>query len=272
MKTRPTPSRPIRLATRRLLDPRESAEASSNPIADSVNIPLAELPERMHELPARADTVRVAGPSPTVAETVTWLKTNGRKAVADDGFRYGPPAPVGAIGRLWQPNAFLSEILPQLEPGTALDVACGSGRDAVDLAAGGWDVTGVDVLDDALDRARDLADRCAAAIRPIHWIQCDLESDAPKFGPRFDLITAFRFLHRPLFTRLRDWMRPGASLIYETFTALHRERHGKPRRDEFLLQPGELPTLVRGLEIRHSSEAWRGEVHTARIWATCGSG
>ena len=41
-----------------------------------------------------------------------------------------------------------------MEPGRALDIGCGSGRDAVHLAGQGWEVTAVDVVDKALDRAR----------------------------------------------------------------------------------------------------------------------
>jgi hypothetical protein len=34
-----------------------------------------------------------------------------------------------------------------------------------------------------------------------------------------------------------------------------------------VLKPGELPRLLAGFDLRHHSEAWRGEAHTARVWA-----
>jgi tellurite methyltransferase len=160
-------------------------------------------------------------------------------------------------------------VLPELRPGRALDLACGSGRDAVFMAACGWSVTGVDVLPDALDRARDLARRCATAIEPIDWRQVDLEQGGEPPMPEscFDLIVGFRYLYRPLFAHFAAWLKPGGSVVYETFTTLHRERHGRPASDDHVLQPGELPGLLSGFEIRHFSEAWRGTAHTARIWA-----
>ena len=42
------------------------------------------------------------------------------------------------VPELWRP---LYEGPLALEPGRALDIGCGSGRDAVDLAGHGWQVT-----------------------------------------------------------------------------------------------------------------------------------
>jgi SAM-dependent methyltransferase len=250
-----------------LLDPRPVTEADARRIAGAVNIPWTEIPQRTHELPPRGETIAVAGPSPAAEQAVSWLTGNGRQAVVQREFSYTPAPCVAMVGRLWRPHAFLVEILPRLSPGRALDLACGAGREAVFAAACGWSVTAIDVLPDALERARQLAQHCAAAITPIEWRQADLQRDPPALAAEFDLVFAFRYLHRPLVPRLAEWLKPGGSLVYETFTTLHRERHGKPQRDEHVLQLGELPALLAGLEIRHFSEAWRGNDHTARVWA-----
>ena len=42
------------------------------------------------------------------------------------------------------PNQFLPPEVTDLAPGTALDLACGEGRNAIWLAEQGWTVTGVD--------------------------------------------------------------------------------------------------------------------------------
>jgi len=76
-----------------------------------------------------------------------------------------------------------------------------------------------------------------------------------------------RYLHRPLFPLLRDWLRPGGSVLYETFTTTHRERFGRPARAAHVLQPGELPQRLSGYTIRQHAEAWRDGAHTARAWA-----
>jgi tellurite methyltransferase len=251
----------------RLLDPRPAAQARSQPIDDAVNIPVAELAQRTYELPAREDLILVAGPTPWADEAVAWLLGHGRRAAIEPDFQYRDNPPAVQIGRLWRPNPFLAEVLPRLTPSHALDLACGVGREAVFAAACGWRVVGVDVLPDALERARQLAERCAPAIEQIDWRKVDLERDPQPFETRFDLIFAFRYLHRPLLGRLAEWLNPGGSVIYETFTTLHRQRHRKPVGDEHVLRPAELPDLLAGLELRHYSEAWHGTAHTARAWA-----
>ena len=256
-----------RLVLRKLLDPRPEPEASRRPIQGAVNIPLAEIPRRTYELPPRSEVIRVAGPQPLVSETVAWLERNGRRGEVETSFTYEHTPSLSEVGRLWQPTAFLTEVLPQLASGTAIDLACGTGRDVVYLAAQQWDVTGVDVLPDALERGRELAGRYTSALRPIRWLQHDLEADPLTLDRRFDLITIFRYLHRPLLARLGEWLKPGGSVVCETFTTLHRQRHGRPTRDEHVLESGELPTLLNGFEFRHYSEAWRGSAHTARICA-----
>ncbi len=256
-----------RLVRRRWLDPREADEAAARPIADAVNIPFSELPKRVHELPPRAEAFGVVGPAPLGEKVATWLATIGRRAVLADCWTPAPAEQRCDLGRLWEPTAFLSTMLPELPAGAALDLACGAGRDAIFMSSCGWDVTAVDVLPDALSRARELAARYAAALRPIRWLELDLEAAAPWFERAFDLIIVFRYLHRPLFARLHEWLRPGGSVLCETFTMVHRERYGKPSRATRVLMPGELPKLLAGFEIRHHSEGWRGRAHTARLWA-----
>lgn len=62
-----------------------------------------------------------------------------------------------------QPNAALVHFSPSAPdrasaaPRTALDLGCGEGADAAWLASRGWDVTGVDWAEAAVDRARRLA-------------------------------------------------------------------------------------------------------------------
>ncbi|MBK8913291.1 MAG: class I SAM-dependent methyltransferase [Phycisphaerales bacterium] len=162
-----------------------------------------------------------------------------------------------------------SDVCPA-QPPAALDLACGVGREAVYLASLGWRVLGVDVLPDALERAQRLADRCAAAIVPPAWRCADLTDAASLdgLGP-FELITCFRYLSRPLLARIGERLAPGGSLLVETFTTEHRARHGRPRREGLVLEPGELRGLAAGLRVVEYDEGWRdgGAAHTARLWA-----
>jgi SAM-dependent methyltransferase len=60
---------------------------------------------------------------------------------------------------------------PALPPGTALDVGCGTGDSSIYLAQHGWQVTGVDFVPKALDKARAKA---RAAGVPVDFVQADV--------------------------------------------------------------------------------------------------
>jgi 2-polyprenyl-3-methyl-5-hydroxy-6-metoxy-1,4-benzoquinol methylase len=73
----------------------------------------------------------------------------------------------GAAERIWsgRANATLVDVVQDLPPGTALDLGCGEGGDAVWLALRGWQVTAVDVSRTALQRAGRHADEAGVADR-----------------------------------------------------------------------------------------------------------
>ncbi|MBB1242521.1 class I SAM-dependent methyltransferase [Streptomyces durbertensis] len=95
-----------------------------------------------------------------------------------------------------KPNAVLEDVLATLAPtpGTALDLGCGHGGDALWLAAHGWDVTAVDVSRTALDRVAEGARDRGVADR-VHPARHDLAETFPT--GRFDLVSAAYF-HTPL--------------------------------------------------------------------------
>ena len=152
------------------------------------------------------------------------------------------------------PSALLERWLRQLQLASghnrALDVACGTGRNAILLAKHGWYVLGVDISPVALHIARDQARQRGAN---IDLVALNL-SDWPLPHARFDLICVFRFLDRRLCSRLTPALRPRGVLIYETFTITQRNYEGGPREDDFLLQPGELPTLFPDLDVLEHNE------------------
>lgn len=94
---------------------------------------------------------------------------------------------------LWsaEPNRFLVEATSDLRPGSALDVACGEGRNAVWLAEQGWRATGVDFSKVALGKARRLA-----ALRgvDVNWVEADVRTWSPSGS--FDLVV-FLYLQIP---------------------------------------------------------------------------
>ncbi len=135
--------------------------------------------------------------------------------------------------------------------GDSLDLACGSGRHAIWLAEQGFRTLAVDRDTNAIDTLTHEARRRAL---PIQARVVDLEDGEPFLEPHsFDVIVVVHYLHRPLMPALVSAIRRGGVLVYETFTRAQAAR-GKPTNPAFLLEPGELPMLVRPLDIAASRE------------------
>ncbi len=82
-----------------------------------------------------------------------------------------------------------------IAPGTALDVACGSGNYSLYLAKAGFDMTSVDVSETALKIAKEKA-RKAGLEAGIHFIHADARHLADALpSTRFDLVLDWSFLH-----------------------------------------------------------------------------
>lgn len=91
-------------------------------------------------------------------------------------------------------NPVLVDVVRSLPPGTALDLGCGEGGDAVWLAQQGWRVIAVDVSGSALQRAASLA-ASAGVAEHITFAQHDLARTFP--AGAFDLVSA-QYLHSPV--------------------------------------------------------------------------
>lgn len=260
-----------RLVSYQLLDTRTAETAQENPILQAVNIPFVELEARMHELPPRDEVIPVTATGAVAKESVAFLIRQGRKAVLESDYQVGKPPPYEQ-GRLWRPNAFLMEQLDSLFPDLpdeprALDIGCGSGRDAVCLATHGWRVTAIDRLPDALERGIDLEARYSPDALPIEWIAHDLDDSLPSFKHSFHLITCFFYLNRPLLEQAHRWLKPRGILIMETFTRTHRSRFGKPSSDHLTVAEGEESTILPGLQPIWAERAWHGKRHTLQLLA-----
>lgn len=138
------------------------------------------------------------------------------------------------------PSDWLRRWAGLLPPGgTALDLACGSGRHVRWLAAQGLQVTAVDRDAVATAPLSELAEVIVADIEGGPW---------PLEGRRFDVVVVTNYLWRPLFPRLRSALAEDGVLLYETFADGHQAL-GRPSRPDFLLQRGELLTLAAGLRV-----------------------
>lgn len=146
----------------------------------------------------------------------------------------------------------LDSILPR--GGNAIDLAGGAGRHAVWLARRGLNVLLADISDEAITTAGQLA---VEADVSLSTSQIDLEQEPFPPGP-WDVILSVHFLFRPLFSLFPQMLADGGMLVCIQPTQSNLERHAKPSK-RFLLEDGELPTLVRDLEIIHYQEGWLDE-------------
>ncbi len=107
------------------------------------------------------------------------------------------------------PSDILSKYLSFSPKGRALDIACGNGRNSRFLAQEGFTVDAVDISNIALSQLPDNDTR-------INIICEDIDSwQIPQ--NRYQLIINIRFLDRRLFPMIKEGLKPGGVLIFESF-------------------------------------------------------
>ena len=148
----------------------------------------------------------------------------------------------GHIGEPLQTLVQYRYLLPT--SGKALDLACGTGANAICLAQHGlsvdaWDISGV-----ALKGLSELATKTRLA---INVKQLDIVPDSIP-DRHYDVIIVSRFLDRSLSAAINASLRTGGILFYQTFTREKVTNQG-PGNARFLLAPNELPNLFPELRI-----------------------
>ncbi|WP_409047672.1 FAD-dependent oxidoreductase [Microbacterium sp. HA-8] len=148
----------------------------------------------------------------------------------------------GESGLVWsgRPNASLVGVASSLAPGSALDLGCGEGGDAIWLAQNGWHATGVDISTRAVRRASEAARAAGIPSERAHFTAADLASWSST--ERFDLVAA-SFLQSPvalarteIVRRAADRVVPGGHLLIVSHAApppwarhTHTDGHEGPR-------------------------------------------
>ena len=154
---------------------------------------------------------------------------------------------------LWtsEPNRFLVAETAALRPGRALDLACGEGRNAVWLAERGWQVTGVDFAEVALEKARSLANGRGVV---GEWVAADLLDYRPEQGA-FDLVLIF-YLQVPARERasiLRTAVgavAPGGTLLLVAHDSANLENgYGGPQAPALLYSAEDAAADLDGLQV-----------------------
>jgi len=208
----------------------------------------------VHELPPLHETVLVAA-EPSLGEAVVGRLKRPAEIVP---LEFGEPEPQG---RLWEPNALIQGL--PIGKGRALDIGCGTGRDAIYLAAAGWEVCAIDHLPDALERGQFSAERILGQ-PSIEWICADIESVVA--SEKFNLVCAFFIFSPAVLAYALASLAPGGTLLIEAFTPTHRAERGKPKnldRTLDIARAYELP----GVEVLSAEEGWRSDRHSLRFVA-----
>jgi SAM-dependent methyltransferase len=151
-----------------------------------------------------------------------------RSAASQSGDTWGPiariydlehPAVRGAELRFWHE-------LAQAAGGPVLELAAGSGRIALALAKKGHTVTGLELSEGMLERARGRTSKLAPALQErMRWVQADMSTfsfPGERFGLIFVAFNSFWLLpdertQAACLARIREHLAPGGRLVLDLF-------------------------------------------------------
>ncbi len=144
-----------------------------------------------------------------------------------------------------EPSSIIKDYALLANVGVALDVACGSGRNTHYLADLGFSVDAVDISDHALTKIKKSA--------MITKIEADL--DKYNLAPnKYDLIVNINYLNRRLMPQIKDALKDGGVLIFESFMVAYGDYNLPTANVEYLLRKNELLHSFIGLDIIYYEE------------------
>ena len=143
--------------------------------------------------------------------------------------------------RGFEPAQFLVDNIELLPKGRALDVALGAGQNATYLAKMGFEVEGVDISPEVVSSALELARNFGVNLRAQ---VADLEGNYNIEKGAYNVIICFNYLQRSLIPQIKDGLRKGGMVVYETFI-VDQAQFGKPKNPDYLLRHNELLDMFR---------------------------
>jgi len=148
-------------------------------------------------------------------------------------------------------DRYIEPLFP--EGGRALDIAGGTGRHSIFLAAKRWKVRLTDIAETGIENARKNAGSMACRIEfRVEDLTRFRGSDAS-----YDVITVFFFLRREMFGELIQALNPGGLLIYKGYTHAQAKFGGGPTNPDYLFGENELLDSFRELRVLHYAELIR---------------
>lgn len=180
----------------------------------------------------------------------------------------------GTGDAIWSgnPNEALVATVGGLNPGRALDVGCGEGADVIWLAEHGWDATGIDLSQTAIDRATEsVASKGVTASFEVTdvstWDPSGSNEEHPRRGG-YDLVIGC-FLHtrlpdtrEELVGRVAEHVAPDGRLLLISHAEMppwaenHDEElgHGLGHHHEPVTPNGDFALLIGGSPVRWEIE------------------
>ncbi len=142
-------------------------------------------------------------------------------------------------------SPLLEKYIAHANIGKALDIACGRGANTDFLHAKGFEIDAVDISDYALSQIKKSP--------TINTISADLDKYylAPN---QYDLIANINYLNRRLLPQIKDALKPGGLLIFETFMLAHGNFKLPTMNLDYLLRKNELLHSFIGLDIIYYEE------------------
>jgi tellurite methyltransferase len=145
-------------------------------------------------------------------------------------------------GKEEAPTALVVEIAAKLATGSAIDLACGAGRNTLYLADLGWNVTAVDGSEKAIELVQL---RSATRGLQVHTKVADLTAPDFTLQPaEFDLVLIAYYLQRDLLAKVKAAVRPSGVVVAIAHTPESGEKWSEKRA-----APGELRNLFNGWEL-----------------------
>jgi 2-polyprenyl-3-methyl-5-hydroxy-6-metoxy-1,4-benzoquinol methylase len=162
------------------------------------------------------------------------------------------------------PAQFLVDNIELLPKGRALDIAMGAGRNAIYLAKVGFKVEGVDISSEAVNAALESAAKASVMIKAR---VADLEKDFHIEVEAYDVIICFNYLQRSMIPQIKNGLRIGGMVAYETFI-IDQAQFGRPTNPDYLLKHNELLDMFREFRcLRYREGVFEGPRAIASIIA-----
>ena len=142
-------------------------------------------------------------------------------------------------------SEILEKYIEHVNVGDAIDIACGTGRNTNFLHEKGFNVEAVDISDFALKQI----------IKSPTVKTLDRDLDKYNLAPnKYDLIVNINYLNRRLVSQMKDSLKVGGVVIFETFLLAHGDFKIPTMNLDYRLRKNELLQSFIGLDVIYYEE------------------